>query len=419
MIAKVLRALKPAAIAVLSTVLVAAAVLSAGFLTAAAAQEREGFFNQFFGGNERGQPAQPMQQAQVSPSELIVRLDRLENHVRQLTGLVEQLQYRNQQLEQQVQRLQGGGPPPQAQQAVPPGRPQPQPMQSLPPPVQPGAPQRRSEAVEPNDNPPPGPRPGQRRADAFDPNENPAAAGAPRPMGRRADVFDPNESPNAPGAPRVLGSIPANPTVITGEPDDDREAAPPVGAPGGRQAGAPLDLSTLSGQAANDPTLGPPGGAPYVAGTLPAPPPRQLSATGAPLQQQAALPPSQTPKDEYDLAYGYVLRKDYALAEETFRGFLRKYPSDRLVAEANYWLGESLFQRQRYRDAAESFLTVSTKFDKSGKAPDSLLRLGQSLAALKEKEAACATFSELGRKFPRASASVKQGVEREQKRVGC
>jgi tol-pal system protein YbgF len=144
-----------------------------------------------------------------------------------------------------------------------------------------------------------------------------------------------------------------------------------------------------------------------------------MSGTGAPMQQQAALPPSQTPKDEYDLGYGYVLRKDYALAEETFRGFLRKYPSDRLAAEANYWLGESLFQRQRYRDAAETFLNVSTKFEKSGKAPDALLRLGQSLAALKEKEAACATFSELGRKFPRAAANVKQAVEREQKRVGC
>jgi tol-pal system protein YbgF len=90
-----------------------------------------------------------------------------------------------------------------------------------------------------------------------------------------------------------------------------------------------------------------------------------------------------------------------------------------MVAEANYWLGESLFQRQRYRDAAESFLTVSTKYEKSARAPDSLLRLGQSLAALREKEAACATFVEIGRKYPRASPSVKQGVEREQKRVGC
>src|SRR5262249_1103162 len=80
-----------------------------------------------------------------------------------------------------------------------------------------------------------------------------------------------------------------------------------------------------------------------------------------------------------------------------------------------YWLGESMFQRQRFRDAAEAFLNVSTKYESSAKAPDALLRLGQSLAALGEKEAACASLGEVLRKFPRASAGVKQGVEREQK----
>ena len=89
------------------------------------------------------------------------------------------------------------------------------------------------------------------------------------------------------------------------------------------------------------------------------------------------------------------------------------------MPDAQYWLGESLFQRQRYRDAAESFLAVSTKYEHSGKAPDALLRLGQSLAALHQKEAACATFAEVGRKYPRASASVKHGVAREQKRAHC
>jgi len=268
--------------------------------------------------------------------------------------------------------------------------------------------------------PPPGPptQP-QRRSDVYEPPDNPQAApqlGPPRSAQRR-DVFDPNENPDAPGAPRVLGSLPSGPNIIRGVPDDDE--APPIGAPGGRRPGAPLDLSTMSERAANDPALGGPSGPPPT-GALPPPPPRMPSATGgAPLQQQAMLPPTATPKDEYDLAYGYLLRKDYALAEENFRGFVRKHPNDRLVADANYWLGETLFQRQRYRDAAESFLTVSTKYEKSAKAPDSLLRLGQSLAALREKEAACATFVEIGRKYPRASPSVKQGVEREQKRVGC
>ena len=125
-----------------------------------------------------------------------------------------------------------------------------------------------------------------------------------------------------------------------------------------------------------------------IPGALPAPPPRNPSGDRP---QQMVMAPTNTPKDEYDLAYGYVLRKDYALAEEGLRAFLKKHPEDRLAADANYWLGESLFQRQRYREAAESFLTVRPNSRRAGKAPDALLRLGQSLAALKEKEAACAT----------------------------
>ena len=58
-------------------------------------------------------------------------------------------------------------------------------------------------------------------------------------------------------------------------------------------------------------------------------------------------------------------RKDYALAEETMKNFAQKYPSDPLIADSQYWLGESYFQRQQYRDAAEAFLGVTTKFDKS------------------------------------------------------
>jgi tol-pal system protein YbgF len=101
------------------------------------------------------------------------------------------------------------------------------------------------------------------------------------------------------------------------------------------------------------------------------------------------------------------------------RNFAQKYPADPLLADSQYWLGESFFQRQRYRDSAEAFLAVTTKYDTSAKAPDALLRLGQSLAALKEKEAACAALGEVGRKYPRASNGVKQAVDREQKRIKC
>jgi tol-pal system protein YbgF len=133
----------------------------------------------------------------------------------------------------------------------------------------------------------------------------------------------------------------------------------------------------------------------------------------------AALPPSNTPKDEYGLAYGYFQHKDYVRAADTFSAFVRQHPSDRLTPEAQYWLGESLYRARQYHDAAEAFLTVSTKYEANARAPDALLRLGQSLAALGQKEAACASLGEALRKYPRASSSVKESVAREQKRVHC
>jgi tol-pal system protein YbgF len=312
-----------------------------------------------------------------SPTDLMVRIDRLEQSIRELTGSIEQLQYRNQQLEQQVRRMQEDmGSRIQDTGPVPSGPTRPV--------VRPGL-------------PPPGSLPG--------PVMSAPPMSPPPALGRRSDVFDPTLNPNAPGAPRPLGTVPPG-----AEPPPPIEQPPvaeaPVGAPGGRGPGAPLDLSTLS--ARPEPGLPP--------GDLPPPPPRNPNATGA---LQATLPPGNSPKDEYDLGYGYILRKDYALAEQTFQSFLRKYPSDRLAPEAQYWLGESMFQRQRYRDAAEAFLNVSTKYDTTAKAPDALFRLGQSLAALGEKEAACASLGEVLRKYPRASLSVKQGVDREQKRVRC
>jgi len=310
----------------------------------------------------------------------VLRIERLEAQIRQLTGTIEQLQYRNQQLENQLRGAGGTAsaqPAPSPPLARPPvqGQPINPPMNSAMPPPPIGQPLPATAAAPPL--PPP-------------------------PTGRRSDVFDPSQNPNAPGAPRPLGSIQNEPPPVV-------MADPPVGAPGGRRAGGPLDLSTMSTGPGAEPGL-------PESGQLPAPPPRNFSSTGA---VASVAPPSDSPKDVYDLGYGYVLRKDYALAEDTFQAFLKKYPTDRRAADAEFWLGESLFQRQRYDAAAQAFLDLSTKHTTHAKAPEALLRLAQSLAAMKQKEMSCATLAEVGRKYPKATATVKQGVEREQKRVRC
>jgi tol-pal system protein YbgF len=299
--------------------------------------------------------AQAQSNVDIDPE---IRVQQLENQLRVLTGQNEELQYRNRRLEEQLRQLQGAA-------AAAPGAPPPS-VAAAPPPNQ-----------SYRQPPPAAGYEQQQPAQAPIVQEQAAAPAAPAATGRRrGDAFDPNQSPNAPGAPRALGGgqlpIPAEPGV---------------GAPGGRNPGEPLDLG---GPRGNDPI-----------GTL------------------ATAPPTQTPRDEFDLGIGYMQRKDYALAEQTMRDFAQKYPSDPLLADSQYWLGESFFQRQLYRDSAEVFLGVTTKFGNSAKAPDSLLRLGQSLAALKEKEAACAALGEVTRKYPRASNGVKQAVDREQKRIKC
>jgi tol-pal system protein YbgF len=325
--------------------------------------------------------------AQSDDADPEMRIQRLENQLRQLTGQNEELQYKNRQLEERLRQLgvapgAPGGQPPVAQPSV----------AAIPPAAQPNPAYRQPQAPQGYPQAQPGypqAQPGYDQQQIAAPPPIVQEPTAPQAPGRRrGDAFDPNANPNAPGAPRALGG---------GQLPVAVDAA--VGAPGGRGPGEPLDLGNTSPRD--------PGGA--------VPPPRGPGASAA----LTTLPPSATPKDEFDLGIGYMQRKDYALAEETMKNFAQKYPSDPLISDSQYWLGESYFQRQQYRDAAEAFLGVTTKFDKSAKAPDALLRLGQSLAALKEKEAACAALGEVTRKYPRASAGVKAAVDREQKRVKC
>lgn len=295
-------------------VLLLSAALAGLAAAPAAAQSSGNIFQDIF--KPPGSVPQPQQPdpTAVAQAELTLRMERLENTVRQLTGQVEQLQFRLQQLEA--------------------GRPG-APAAALPPPTANRAPVSVPQSA---------------------PLAPPPGTAAPAQAGRRSDAFDPGMAPDAPGAPQPLGS----------------------------------------------PTSASAAGAVPAAGT-----------------QVAGLPPSNTPRDLFDLGSGYIQRQDYAAAEQTFRQFLQTYPTDRLVPEATYFLGESLFQRRDYKDAAESFLQVSTKYPNAPRAPEALLRLGQSLSALNEREAACATLGEVDRKYPRASSSVRQAVEREQKRAGC
>jgi tol-pal system protein YbgF len=276
---------------------------------------------------------------------LVVRVNRLEEELRQAYGQIEELQNAQHRLEAQLQKFRqdvefrlgdrSGGAPPDSDVAEAPLAP-----------------------------------------------DQPATA--PRP--RRSDAFDPNADPNAPGAPRPLGTTPPSPPLV-------RDASAPLA----RQqpaAGAPLELG--KGQSA---ALPPPASGPIIVGT------------GVAMLDQ--------PHEQFNAALQAFQAGQYPEAETGFKSFLAANPAHRLTPDAVFYIGETYLQRSRPREAAEQYLKVTTDYSKSSRAPESMVRLGQSLAALGNSEQACATLTEFGKRYPAASASVKKLAEHEGAKDHC
>jgi tol-pal system protein YbgF len=294
-------------------------------------------------------------------ADAIVRLNRLENQVRSLSGKIEELEYENRQLREQMRKFQED-----VEYRF----------------------QERSGAPRSGPSPGTGTTPAPR-------------APAPTPPARRSDVFDPSEAPNAPGAPRPLGSTqPSAPLEV-----QPGSAGAPLALPGSR-------LSSIDDLiATDDGDIG--GGALDLerTGRVPAPPARtgpSIAATG-----------TGDARADYETAHSYLVQKQYEQAEMAFRRFIQSHPRDRLVPEATYWLGETYLQRNRHREAAEQFLNVSTEHPGASKAPDALLKLGVALNAMGARDRACAVFAELDRKYPQASSNLREAAGREQKRARC
>ena len=128
--------------------------------------------------------------------------------------------------------------------------------------------------------------------------------------------------------------------------------------------------------------------------------------------------PAGTPKERYAFAESLLRQGKYAEAEKAMRAFIAAYGDDPLAGNAQYWLGETYYVRRRYEDAVVAFLEGFQKYPKSAKAPHNLLKLGMSLARLKKKREACASFRQLRQKYPKARNSLRIAAS-ERRRLGC
>lgn len=159
------------------------------------------------------------------------------------------------------------------------------------------------------------------------------------------------------------------------------------------------------------------------AANITTPPPAASSSTSPSVDIAPDLPEAaESGGDDatfYQTAYDLVLSGDYPQAEQAFGEFVLSYPDSPLMPDASFWLGESMLAQQKYSDAAKTFLNAYKAYGNSDKAPEMLLKLGQSLAGMDNKDAACATFSEVPTRYPDAAQAVLSKASSEMTKLGC
>ena len=135
--------------------------------------------------------------------------------------------------------------------------------------------------------------------------------------------------------------------------------------------------------------------------------------------QVASLSGEMNAEELYKAGYGYILSGDYNLAEGVFSTFSSTFPNDPLIADARFWLGESLLSQGKYEDAADEFIEVRSLYPDSAKAPETMYKIGTIMAALGNREVACVTLADAVQTHPNISQPLRQKIEEERAKAQC
>lgn len=137
----------------------------------------------------------------------------------------------------------------------------------------------------------------------------------------------------------------------------------------------------------------------------------------------ASLPEFQLPEgtaaEQYDYSFSLLRRRDFEGAELAFTAFLKAHPENELAGNAQYWLGETYYVRKDYPRAAAAFLKGFQQYGDGNKGPDSLLKLGMSLASMGQTQQACSAFEELLSRYADAPQSIQTQTATQRERLGC
>ena len=145
----------------------------------------------------------------------------------------------------------------------------------------------------------------------------------------------------------------------------------------------------------------PPAGGPSAAGGQPPLP------GGPGLPPPAGAAPAPPPRELYSQAYADYARGNYDLAIQEYKEYLQHYPSTDFSDNAQYWIGECLYSKQRFAEAIEAWDELMRAFPSSDKLPDARLKKGLAYEKLGRRREAIAEFRVVVERYPNSEAGKK------------
>ncbi|WP_299797229.1 tol-pal system protein YbgF [uncultured Shewanella sp.] len=134
--------------------------------------------------------------------------------------------------------------------------------------------------------------------------------------------------------------------------------------------------------------------------------PAQLPAVSSTSQVNTSTSSTLGETASYEHAVNLVLKqRKYDEAIPAFSEFIKQYPNSTYAANANYWLGQLLYNKGEFATAKRAFETVVNQFTESNKRGDSLVKLGMIAEKTGNASAAKGYYQKVLKEYANSAAA--------------
>ena len=157
--------------------------------------------------------------------------------------------------------------------------------------------------------------------------------------------------------------------------------------------------------------------APTAPGTEPAPGGAAAPATGQPptaAATQNPVPVGVSPQKLFDSSFDDYTAGRYDIAILGFQSYIQAYPRTPKAAEAQFYIGQSLFSQSKWREAQDAFQKVISDYPQSPTVPNAYYKLGQTYERVNQIDLARKAYETVVKTYPDDNATMlaRQALER-------